>query len=149
MKCNSVNLAYVLCLQTPNLRARARSNEMGEKQTSARASNSTRPMNAMFVRRQTPNRTKAPLANQKVSFILAPVLRPSMHAVCLSLPQPRAACGLRSNQQKINVFHPISVHCLPPASLFRQRGFSIEIWEEEGGRGGLLPFANESEGAGS
>ena len=92
---------------------------MGEKQTSARASNSTRPMNAMFVRRRTPNRTKAPLANQKVPLILAPVLRSSMHAVCLNLPQPKAACGLRSNRQKINVFHPI--HCLPPSSLFRQR----------------------------
>ena len=30
-----------------------------------------------------------------------------MHAVCLNLPQPKAACGLRSNRQKINVFHPI------------------------------------------
>ena len=114
---------------------------MGEKQTSARASNSTRPMNAMFVRRRTPNRTKAPLANQKVPLILAPVHQPSMHIVCLNFPRPKAACGLRSNRQKINVFHPI--HCLPPSSLFRQRGrgFSVEIWEEEGGigRGGLLP----------
>ena len=132
----------VLSVQTPNQRTRSRSNEMGEKQASARAGNSTRPMNAMFVRRRTPNRTKAPLANQKVSLILAPVLRPSMHAVCLNLPQPKAACGLRSNRQKINVFHPICVPSFDNGA--RASPSRLGKNEEEGGRGGLLPSSTPS-----